>query len=243
MEGGRVIVAVGGHDAGAILAVDPATGGTQWSWKNDGPAYASPVAATLDGVRQVVAQTRASCVGLDARTGTLLWSVPLRTPYDQNAVTPVICGQSVLVGGTSRPTQAVRPRRQQGGWQVDTIWETREATLYMSTPVFDGRRIFGFSERSGGRFFAMAPEDGRVLWAGEGREGENATLVDAGDAVLAFVSSGELVVFRKTPAGLSRAGSPRRLADPPLWASPAIVPPHVVVKERSALTCWKLPGA
>ena len=41
------IVHVGGHDKGALLALDLETGETVWSCGEDGPAYASPVVTTL----------------------------------------------------------------------------------------------------------------------------------------------------------------------------------------------------
>lgn len=53
VDGARVIVHVGGPGSGALTAFDAATGATAWSWKGDGPAYASPVTAQIGGLRQV----------------------------------------------------------------------------------------------------------------------------------------------------------------------------------------------
>src|SRR5262245_25314257 len=54
LDGGLLIVHVGGHDRGALTAFDPRTGDVRWRWTGDGPAYSSPIAVTLDGVRQIV---------------------------------------------------------------------------------------------------------------------------------------------------------------------------------------------
>ena len=87
-DNGLVIAHVGGINAGALRAFDPATGATKWSWTGDGPGYASPVSFTAAGVRQIVDVSKTKVVGVDAASGALLWSLPLVTPYDQNAVTP-----------------------------------------------------------------------------------------------------------------------------------------------------------
>jgi outer membrane protein assembly factor BamB len=90
VDNGLLIAHVGGIKGGALRAFDPATGATKWSWNGDGPGYASPVAFVAGGVRQIVTETQTKIVGVDAATGALLWSMPLVTPYEQNAVTPEI---------------------------------------------------------------------------------------------------------------------------------------------------------
>ena len=47
-----VVVFVGGHDRGALMGLDLASGVTRWQWTGGAPAYASPVVATLAGVKQ-----------------------------------------------------------------------------------------------------------------------------------------------------------------------------------------------
>ncbi len=65
--GDLVIVHAGGDGNGAMLAMDVTTGTTKWSWKGDGPAYASPVVADLGGTRQIVTQSQKHVIGSVAR--------------------------------------------------------------------------------------------------------------------------------------------------------------------------------
>ena len=76
VDGGMVIAHVGGHDDGALMAFDAATGAVKWKWKGDGPGYASPIVVELAGKRQVVTQTQQNIVGVAAATGELLWKIP-----------------------------------------------------------------------------------------------------------------------------------------------------------------------
>ena len=55
LEGGSLIVQVGSDvHGGRVLALDPATGKERWAWQGLGPGYASPLAVTIDGVRQII---------------------------------------------------------------------------------------------------------------------------------------------------------------------------------------------
>src|SRR6185295_3913624 len=83
-DGPRVIVHVGGHDHGALTAFNSDTGAVVWRWDGDGPAYASPIVATLGGTRQVVTVSQQNIVGVSADTGALLWQRPFKTAYDNN---------------------------------------------------------------------------------------------------------------------------------------------------------------
>src|SRR5215210_5887189 len=74
---GRLVVQVGSDvHGGQILALNPATGATEWEWKGLGPGYASPVVIETGGSQQIVTMTEGSMVGVDAKNGKELWSVP-----------------------------------------------------------------------------------------------------------------------------------------------------------------------
>src|SRR4051812_41031918 len=62
--GDLLVAHVGGHDGGALTAFDAATGAVKWSYGTDGPAYSSPVVATIGGERQVVAFTQKELVSV-----------------------------------------------------------------------------------------------------------------------------------------------------------------------------------
>src|SRR5688572_24547325 len=54
VDSGLLIVHVGDDDAGAFRALDPATGEERWALTGHGPGYASPIVATIEGVRHLV---------------------------------------------------------------------------------------------------------------------------------------------------------------------------------------------
>ncbi|HEX2973212.1 MAG TPA: PQQ-binding-like beta-propeller repeat protein, partial [Tepidisphaeraceae bacterium] len=104
---GLCIAQLGGKGDGSIFAFDLATGGVKWQWNGDGPAYGSPVLATIDGSKQLIAQTEKNIVGLALADGKLLWQVA--SPVQgraQKAVTPIVDGQTVIFTGQGRGTKA-----------------------------------------------------------------------------------------------------------------------------------------
>jgi outer membrane protein assembly factor BamB len=239
LEGGLLVIHVGGHDDGALTAFDPATGAVRWALKGDGPGYASPVAADLAGARQLVTETQNRVVGVDPARGTLLWSLPFTTAWDQNAVTPLLLGDTVVFSGESSPVRAVRPVRRGAAFEASAAWESAEAAFYLSSPVAVGGRVIGFSHRKKGQFVALDAKTGAGIWTSEGRQGDNAALVAVGSSVLALTSEGKLVVFD----GAAGAYSPLATYDvgeSATWAHPAPVRGGVLVKDVDSLTLWKL---
>lgn len=237
VEGETMIVHVGGKDGGALKAFDVATGAVRWKWNGDGPGYSSPVIATFGGVRQLITQTQKRCVGLSPADGKLLWEIPFTTPYEQNSVTPVVMGDLVIFGGVGKPTFAVKVN----GNSATTAWEAREITMYMSTPVLAGARLYGMSDKSRGSLFALDASSGRLLWKSEGRLGENASVTRIGDRLLVLSTNGEMTI--QEPAGETlRELAKYKVAETPVWASPALVGTRILIKDLDTLTAWTTGG-
>ena len=242
VEGDVVFAHVGGNGQGAFTAFEADTGATRWAWTGDGPGYASPMVVEIGGVRQVITQSQSQVIGLSADRGQLLWTIPFKTDYDQNAVTPLVFEDLVVYSGTGQPVRAARIARRGTGWYAAPAWENVEAGFYMSTPVRDGERLVGLSNRKKGQFVSLDLRTGRTLWAGEGRQAENASLVAAGDTLFALKDDGELVVFRMGAAG--GALTPLRsytVAESSTWAHLIPTGDGFLVKDEKALAFWRIP--
>ncbi|MCE2862568.1 MAG: hypothetical protein RIR76_1320 [Verrucomicrobiota bacterium] len=237
VDGDTMIVHVGGKDGGALKAFDVATGEVRWKWTGDGPGYTSPVIATFGGVRQLVTQTQKRCVALSPADGRLLWEMPFTTPYEQNSVTPVVMGDLVIFGGVGKPTFAVKVN----GKSATTVWEAREITMYMSTPVLAGTRLYGMSDKSRGSLFVLDGASGRLLWKSEGRLGENASVTRFGDRLLVLSTTGEITIHEPAGEGL-REIAKYKVAETPVWACPALGRNRVLVKDLDTLTAWSVGG-
>jgi outer membrane protein assembly factor BamB len=241
VDGDRVIAFMGGHDQGAFTAFDAATGAVRWRWTGDGPGYASPVVAELGGTRQFITQSQNRLVGINAADGALLWQVPLRTNFDQNSVTPLVADGLVISSGLETPTIAYRVSRAATGWQAREVWRNQQVSLYMSSPAATAQAIVGLSHRNRGQFVALDPATGKLLWSTRGREGDNASIIRAGEWLLLSTTNSELIVARALPTRLEEV---KRyvVADSPTWAHPAVAGRTIVVKDADRVIVWKVEG-
>ena len=237
VEGETLIVHAGGSRNGALTAYDAATGAVRWTWKGDGPGYASPVIASFGGTRQVITQTQGKVVGVSAQDGSLLWEIPFTTDYQQNIITPVIVEGMLIYGGLNKPTTAVRISRTSGKWATEQVWQNADVPMYMSSPVHAKGYLYGLTHRNRGQFFCLDAKTGKTMWTTRGREGDNASLVTAGDLLLATTTEGELIVARQNPAAFDVVKR-YTVAESPVWAHPAPAGRGVVIKDAESLTYW-----
>jgi outer membrane protein assembly factor BamB len=235
---GKVIAHVGGHDDGALIAFDVADGGEVWSWDGDGPGYSAPILVEAGGVTHLVTQSQTALIGINPETGELLWRVPFRTPYDQNSITPLAHDGMLIYAGFQQPTVAARLKQQNGGWQLAEVWKNAEIPLYMSTPVIANGLLFGFTHRNRGQLFCADAMTGKVLWTGDGRSGDNAALVAAGETILVQYTTGELHVLKATAEGPEIVAR-YRVSESPTWAHPAVAAGPLLTKDVETRTSWK----
>ena len=235
---GRLIVHSGGEGKGALLALDPASGKTIWSWAEDGPAYASPLVAMFGATEQIVTQSEKHVIGVDFATGKTLWKAPFTTPYDKNSVTPVVNDGMVLLSGHQERTAALRVfATKGGGWTAEEVWTNTDVPMYMSSPVIAGGVLYGFTEKQRGSLFVLDPKNGKSLWSGAPRQGENGALIVLGDKLLVLATDGRLTV-----AGFGRNGvetaAEYKVAETPTWAHPVAVEGGILIKDFNSLALW-----
>lgn len=248
---GAVIVQVGagpnkdggGTGSGAVVAVDAASGKVRWKWDGDTAGSASPILAKVGGKDQLIVQTESLTVGLSPSDGKLLWQIPFRTAYNQNSVTPVVFENLLILSGYKSGTIAYRI----DGEQPQKAWETKDVSMFMSSPVLNGGQLYGFSERSSGQFFCLDPKKGEVLWTGDGRQGYHATVVSAGNVILGLLTAdprdkkaSHLLVFEAKGEDTEQKAR-YVVADSPAWAHPILSGKSIYVKDKTKLTQWTLP--
>ena len=221
-----------------MTAMDAATGAVKWRWTGEGPAYASPVIATIGGTRQVITQSQDKLVAIAAADGKLLWEVPMKTPFEQNCVTPLVINDVVITAGLENPTIAYWVHADQGkGWQATPRWRNEQVSMYMSSPAVSGSTIYGLSTKSRGQFFAIDAVSGKTLWLGKGREADNASIVRAGDVLLFSTTNSELIVAKPSATAFEEVKR-YTIADSATWAHPAFTGRTIVVKDVDKLIVW-----
>ncbi|VTS03502.1 PQQ-binding-like beta-propeller repeat protein [Tuwongella immobilis] len=235
---GRLIVHLGGNDRGSLEAIDPTSGKPIWTASTEGPAYASPIVATLAKQRQLVAFTQQSLLGIDLLTGKSLWKLPYTTGYTQNSVTPVVANEQLIFSGYQNPLVSYRLEATGTRLTPRQVWSNSQLPLYMSSPILTRDRLFGFTQRNSGKLFAAQPQTGQVLWESDPRLGENAALLLLGSQLLTLTSDGKLIVL---DAEATRFQPIREYAvgTSQTWAHPVPCGDWLLIKDATHLRAYR----
>jgi hypothetical protein len=209
----RDLVIVHPGDYGPLTAFDTRTGTVKWTAGSSG-FFASPIVVTLDG--------------------RILWQFPFDAKG--GATMPVVNNDTIIVNSPERVI-AFRPRLRDGAWIVETMWETKDVSTYLSTPVVVDGVLYGLSTKQRGQFYAVDAKTGQVLWLGTPREADNTALVKAGQLLFLLNDDAELIVARSNRKAFAPIAS-YMVADSATWAQPAISGDRIFIKDVSTLALW-----
>jgi outer membrane protein assembly factor BamB len=229
-----IVVLIGTNDDGAIAAYDAKNGSQKWIWKGDGPAYASPVEVEMNGVKQVVTLTQKNAVGLSPASGELLWKIDFPGRSGMNIPTPLKFGPRLVLAGDPG-TMLVQVNKSGNVWTPEKVWQINELTMRFSSPVQKGNLLFGFTNRSGGMFFCVDSESGKILWTSDPRQGDNSVVYISGELLFLLKDNADLIVARATGS----AFQPMRtyhVTESATYANPLMLSNGMVIKDNTALS-------
>jgi outer membrane protein assembly factor BamB len=237
LDSGLLIVHVGDDDAGAIRALDPATGAEKWTLGGHGPGYASPVVSTVGGTRQLITMTDKAVVGVEVTSGRLLWQIPFPDEWNENIVTPVIADGVLVISGTRKGTFGYRFEKP--GAAPTQIWHNTDLPMYMSSPVADGPFVYGFGSKRKGQLFCLDARTGTAKWTTEGRGGMNAAIQLAGAHLVVLTTDAELLVLNRNPEKYEELRR-YQVAESQTWAHPVVLGTSLVIRDADSVAVWSL---
>jgi outer membrane protein assembly factor BamB len=232
------IVHTGTKEKGTIAALDLATGNEKWKWEGDGPAYSSPSLMTADGKKMVVVQTEKNLIGLGLADGKLLWQFatpPMQRFY--NSTSPYINGQIIYVTGQGSGTKAIQIVREGDRFSVRELWSNPDVGAKWNTPILKDGYLYGFTDQK--RIYCLDSKTGKTAWLDETVNSDFATILDCGQVIIGFPSTGNLIVFKPDPKAYSEIAK-YKVAETPVYAFPVISGNTVYVKDADSLTKYKI---
>ena len=248
VEGGLLIVVIGGKPGACVVAFDKTSGQEVWRALDDPPrAFSSPIVINAGGKRQLIVWTPRAVTSLNPATGQTWWREELVTREDYAVATPVFRGDLLLVSGLMFRLDHDKPA-------ASVIWpRTRALSLrvlsHTCMPLLLGEYVF--AGKMSGHLVCMDARTGEQLWQTDKvaalAHGASIHLTLNSDSVLIFTDQGNLIRARLDGQGyqeLSRV----RLIEPTfqfgarkvVWAPLAFANRCVFARNDQELVCASL---
>jgi outer membrane protein assembly factor BamB len=164
---GMCIAQLGGAKDGGIIAYDLTTGDERWRWMESGPAYASPVLMTVDGIKVVIAPTdggrnQGSLVAIAAKDGKLMWEVPY-SEVRYIATTPIVDGSTLFVAGPGTGMSAFKMKKEGDKLVEEKLWSNPDNSVGFNTPVLKDGLLFGLTGAD--QLFCLNTQSQKTAWS------------------------------------------------------------------------------
>lgn len=213
-------------------------GGLAWRRHNEAMTHATPIAATIEGVRQVIYLTQSGLVAVNPADGALLWRfTPI--PYNTSiAITPVVESNRVYYAGAySMGSAAARVVKSGDALTAQQLLGRRSTRMiHWSTPVAVNGYIYGlFGSQSGQLRCLDLHNNGEYTWQGP-EFGTGATLLVDGKLLVA-AEDGEIVLVEPDPAQY-REIARFRATNGRIWNSPALSNGVLYVRATTELAAF-----
>ncbi|MCX8157713.1 MAG: PQQ-binding-like beta-propeller repeat protein [Verrucomicrobiae bacterium] len=239
VDGDFVFVAGGGQGA-SMLAFNKNTGQLLWKTGNERITHATPVVATIHGVRQIIYFMQSGLVAVSVVDGRELW----RFPYKFNvstAASPVVCDDIVYCsagygvgGGACRITKEGQQFKATPLWQVPG--DTKLAN-HWSTPVYKDGHLYGmfsFKQYGRGPLKCVDVKTGEIKWEKPGFGAGHIIL--AGNKLVALADDGHVVLVEPSPTAYKELARYKAVSGK-CWTTPALSNGRLYVRSTVEGVC------
>ncbi|MCA8992971.1 MAG: PQQ-like beta-propeller repeat protein [Planctomycetaceae bacterium] len=241
VDEGLVAVTIGAPEA-AVAAFNAETGETVWqlSQPGDTAGYSSPAVVQVEQEEQLVVHGGKAALGIQPRSGKLLWRYPYETDYDCNIATPLGDGKHVFLSSGENHGSVLLDVAGTGKPKV--VWKSHDVQSVMrnewQTSILHKGYLYGFDNvGSAGPVTNLACVNaltGEQVWL-ERRFGKG-NLIAADGKLWMTTMMGELVLVKISPEGfqeLSRAEVMQTTRQ-----APALSNKRLFVRDNAEIICF-----
>ena len=221
-----------------FVRLDKHTGEASWRVLADaggmfGSAFSSPMPAELQGVPQILVQTRERLAGVDPVSGAELWSQKVEALRGMKILTAVVHEDGVFTSSYGGGAFRYAISQSDDEWRVEEDWTTRQEA-YMSTPVvIDGHAYLHLKNQ---RFTCVDLSTGETKWTTT-PYGKYWSLVTNGARILALDERGDLYLIEATPEEFRSLDS-RSVNEVSPWAHVAVVGDEVFIRGLESVSAY-----
>jgi outer membrane protein assembly factor BamB len=260
IDGDKLVCTPGGAK-GTVAALNKKTGAVIWRSTDlqEQATYGSIVPATIAGVKQYVLATfkgnGGSIVGVEAKTGKLLWSHPQPRFNTAVASTPIVHQNYVyLSAGYNAGCNLLKISRSGKKFKAQEVYKKAPIRRLMSNQhggvVFYGGSIYGYSDK--GYWLCQNLLTGKATWMERRKFGKGSLTCADGQLYLYSENDGTVVLIDASPKGWKEHGrfkiakeSQLRKDRPTLsnggvWTHPVVANGRLYLRDQENLFCYDI---
>lgn len=233
--GEKLLVNAGGPEA-SIVALNKKDGSVIWKSQSDRAGYSSAIPVEAGGTSQVVFFTSSRALGLDLKTGKLLWDYPRAANNVANAATPIARGNRVFISsdyGNGGGLVEIKADAK-GVTTAQEVYFTKEMRNHHSSSVLIGEHLYGFS---GSILTAMRFDTGEIAW--KDRSVGKGSLVYADGNLYCLSENGVVGLVEATPEGYREKGRFRIPQESlPTWTHPVVAGGYFYLRDQDTIYAY-----
>lgn len=238
VEGDLLILPAGSGNSNAVLAFDKKTGALIWKSQTDEPGYSSPIAITVNGIRQIIVLSGTMLFSLSPADGKLYWKYPWKTDYFVNAAVPIfIAPDKIFIStGYSSGAALLRINASKTGVTVQELWLSKGLKNHFNSSVLHAGHIYGFDNAI---LKCIDAATGEEKWKKSGF-GKGSLLLADGH-LLVLSERGLLVLVEATPSEYKEKASAEVLKGK-CWTMPTLAGGKLYLRNQKELVCLDVTG-
>jgi outer membrane protein assembly factor BamB len=235
VDGDNVILATGGKTL--MVALDRNTGKAAWTTEGIGDAssYCSPMIVERGGLRQIVTISQANVVGIDAKTGKLIWKHPFSGGRrSNNATTPLyVDGLLFCSAGYGKGSEILA--LAEDGKSVTRKHVLKKPDNHHGNLVLVDGHVYGTGHKNGGQWVCVEIATGKIKWEAKGVGKGSVSFAD-GLLYCYAEQNGRVALVRPSPKGFEEISAFQvTVGSGEHWAHPTIANGRLYIRHGDAL--------
>jgi outer membrane protein assembly factor BamB len=234
-----IILPVGGEGQ-SLVAFNQSDGSIVWKKHDFGTTHSSPILIKNAGQTELVAFMAAEVIGLNPKSGELLWSHPHETQYGANLATPLWTGDDLIYVSAAYDSgsRVIQLVKEGTATKPKELWYSRKVRIHHANAVRIGDHLYASSGDFGPAFFAcINAKTGELAWRERGFA--KATCLLADGKIILLDEDGTLALVQADPKGMkviSQCQPLERLA----WTAPTLSGTTLYLRDRQTIKALDL---
>ena len=257
VDGNRVVCGAGSDEA-LLVCLNKNNGNVIWTTPRgetdlgprgkDEAGYSSTLISNGAGVKQYVKLIGRGLIGVDAKSGKLLWHYNPVANDVASIPDPVIVGDYIFSSSGYQTGAALLHLKRSGrSVKAEEVYFLDAKTFqnhHGGMVVIDGH-LYAGTKHNNGFPICVELKSGEVKWGGDFRgvgDGSAAVLYADGNLIFRY-QSGELALIEATPEEYRLKGSFKpEYQEKESWSHPVIVDGRLYLREQDKLMCYDISG-